>query len=146
MSAPQRFPDELKHKVYETVLAEITYAYTATTLRTRNVIMHSLLVRHLYAEPIDKSALCRLRTARSSVLHSSVPVETLRPWSVGVPTALPTCSPLWMDADHPDAPQRAIDLTVRSTVLAHNLSLVPKVLASTDASAAGFKEAKGIFQ
>jgi hypothetical protein len=45
-----------------------------------------------------------------------------------------------LDADHPDIPLHAIDVTVRDTVGAHNLSLVRKGLTSPGAGAAGSEE------
>jgi hypothetical protein len=47
-----------------------------------------------------------------------------------------------LDADHPDIPRHAIDVTVRDTVGAHNLSLVRKGLISPGAGAAGSEERK----
>jgi hypothetical protein len=46
------------------------------------------------------------------------------------------------DADHPDIPHHAIDVTFRDTVGAHNLSLVRKAITSTGAGAAGSEERK----
>jgi hypothetical protein len=45
-----------------------------------------------------------------------------------------------LDADHPDIPPHAIDVTVRDTVGAHNISLVRKGLASPGAGAVGSEE------
>jgi hypothetical protein len=47
-----------------------------------------------------------------------------------------------LDADHPDIPRHAIDVTVRDTVGAHNLSLVRKGLTTPGAGAAGSEERK----
>jgi hypothetical protein len=47
-----------------------------------------------------------------------------------------------LDADHPDIPRHAIDVTVRDTVGPDNLSLVRKGLTSPGAGAAGSEERK----
>jgi hypothetical protein len=47
-----------------------------------------------------------------------------------------------LDADHPDIPRHACDVTVRDTVGAYNLSLVRKGLTSPGAGAAGCEERK----
>jgi hypothetical protein len=47
-----------------------------------------------------------------------------------------------LDADHPDIPRRAIEVTVRDRVGAHKLSLVGKGLTSPGGGAAGSEERK----
>jgi hypothetical protein len=73
-----------------------TCAQNATRSRTLNVIMCSLSVQHLYAASTEIPVFCRLRTASSSMLHSSKVVARRGLLSLAAPTALRTCSPLWM--------------------------------------------------
>jgi hypothetical protein len=107
--------------------------------------MRTLPARHLHATKIDKTALTRLCSAPSFVLHYSAQVARQGLWSLGASTALQNCSSAWMawTLTIVDIPRHVCCVSVLDTVGVHSLSLVRKALATPGAGTAGFEEASG---
>jgi hypothetical protein len=100
--------------------------------------MRSLPARHIYAASVDTKTWCRLSPAPASaaLIHPGRETRTLVPGCTDRPADLLAIVD-GLDADHPDIPRHAIDITVRDTVGSHNLFVVRKGLASPGPGAAG---------